>query len=73
MTGRAGVEPIRVDCVGAGCDPCRTRIDGFSYNFGRYVGMCAMCGQWLDITADGQVEPHQRDDVLAMIERGDFG
>jgi hypothetical protein len=75
MTARAGMEPIRVVCEGAGCSPIRTTIDPatFSYTGGIYVGLCSMCGQWIVVTDEGMVGEHRRDDVLAMIERGDFG
>jgi hypothetical protein len=32
---------------------------------------CQMCGRW-DQTVDGIVLDHDRADVLAMLERGDF-
>lgn len=35
--------------------------------------MCCMCGQWFDREAGVVVPAHDRDDVLARIERGDFG
>ncbi len=67
-------DPILVDCEGSG-------HDGHALS-GRV--MCAMCGQWVDIAVRIDIEQrtgwirqhiavdHQRRDILAMIERGDF-
>jgi hypothetical protein len=33
---------------------------------------CTMCGQIVSIVG-GLLAPHQRPDILAMIDRGDFG
>lgn len=77
MTG-AGNDPIRVDCEAAGCPPVRVTTDPatFSTNGGMLHGMCPMCGQFVPIPLGHDINvmpPHERDDVLAMIERGDFG
>jgi len=56
-------EPIMIPCEGAGCPPATTV--GIS-------GMCAMCGRWW-VTESGAIPRHQRDDLIARIERGDFG
>lgn len=57
-------EPILVDCVGSGAR-------------GHWLGnsvMCPMCGGQFRPTDNVMTVPdHQRDDVLAMIDRGDFG
>lgn len=71
-------EPIRIPCEGSDCighgEGCR---------FGAKVldppvpvTMCVMCGQHVDaeITPGGfRALAHDRDDVLAMIARGDYG
>ena len=36
------------------------------------VGMCAMCGQAVPLHDDGTATAHDRRDILAMIDRGDF-
>lgn len=64
---------ILIDCEGSGY-PVQSlhRTVGGGYLF----GMCAMCGQEVDVepdaASDGVAAHHQRDDVLARIERGDF-
>lgn len=68
-------DPIMVRCEGSGCPPIRTTIDPatFSYNGGLYVGMCSMCGSWQPVVPDADfIGEHQRQNVLAMLERGDF-
>lgn len=56
-------EPIWVSCEGSGYPPC-----AFPHV---HEGMCAMCGRWKPL--DGLVlSEHQRPDILAMIDRGDF-
>lgn len=57
-------DPIRVLCEGRGFR---------GNNPGRIGASCAMCGQWMPLTAEGVMPDHERDDVLAMIDRGDFG
>jgi hypothetical protein len=37
------------------------------------VGLCSMCGRTHALDGDGKVIAHDRDDVIAMIQRGDFG
>jgi hypothetical protein len=60
-------EPIWINCEGSGCDAAR--------------GYCPMCGLGtpnvdpLPIVSNGEfvlIADHQRQDILAMIERGDF-
>lgn len=36
-------------------------------------GMCQMCGQVRSLNEDGTMPPHNRKDIVAMIDRGDFG
>ena len=61
-------EPIRIPCEGSGCPPA-TRAGGLSHE-----GMCAMCGRWYPLLNVRPVlSDHERDDILAMLERGDFG
>lgn len=56
---------IRVACEGAGCPPARS--------WGGY-GICAMCGRLVLLAAPSAlVSTHKRDDVMAMLTRGDFG
>jgi hypothetical protein len=56
-------EPILIDCEGAGCPPAG-RIE--------VAGMCSMCGGFDFMLPDGTMPPHQRQDIIAMIARGDF-
>jgi hypothetical protein len=53
--------PIRVRCEGSACPPA---FPG--------VAICPMCGQVIAL-ADGTLVAHDRDDLLAMLARGDFG
>lgn len=61
-------DPIFVDCRGGG-HPGYLFDDGWM--------MCAICG-WQteypepDMASDGVVPEHQRKDLSAMVERGDF-
>jgi len=32
-----------------------------------------MCGQWVDVNAYDEAVWHYRDDIIARINRGDFG
>lgn len=80
--GRAFVSPapLRIDCEGSGCPGHGKRasvdyLDRVEF----FLTMCAMCGRNVEASpcSDGRERmialPHQRDDVLAMIERGDYG
>jgi hypothetical protein len=58
-------EPIRIPCEGSGCPPNMVLTKG--------VGLCSMCGRTHALDGDGKVIAHDRDDVIAMIQRGDFG
>lgn len=53
-------EPIVIRCEGSNQPPAS-----------RYYPICAMCGGVYLIT-NGLVAEHNRDDTLAMLERGDF-
>lgn len=55
--------PILIHCDGSGCA---------GHDFGSQV-MCSLCGQMLTPTESGKVPGHQRDDIIARINRGDFG
>lgn len=35
--------------------------------------ICAMCGQPVEIDGVGLVPDHERQDIIAMVKRGDFG
>ena len=39
---------------------------------GDSLGMCKMCGMVFNVDSDGNAPQHTRQDILAMIERGDF-
>lgn len=56
--------PLRILCEGSDC-PTHVALHG--------QGMCAMCGRIVNYYDNGRAVPHDRDDVLAMIERGDYG
>jgi hypothetical protein len=62
---RSRPEPIRIPCEGSGCPPNMVLTKG--------VGLCSMCGRTHALDGDGKVIAHDRDDVIAMIQRGDFG
>jgi len=57
-------EPLRIPCEGSGC-PVRTPW--------MIAGFCGMCGLLVDCDRDGNAVAHDRNDVLAMLERGDYG
>lgn len=60
VTAQPSGAPILIDCEGSGCPPASPLYP-----------ICAMCGQHAPL--DGEVVvPHQRDDVLARLTRGDF-
>lgn len=54
-------EPILIRCEGS---------EGAGNRVGSAVG-CAMCGRWF--SSIDVVPEHERDDILARIDRGDFG
>jgi hypothetical protein len=51
--------PIKVPCEGSGVPLHKN-------------GMCTMCGGFPGLSVVG-AKPHDRDDIIAMIKRGDFG
>lgn len=57
-------DPIRIPCEGAGC-----RV----LPFAQVSGLCPMCGRHVASDQAGDALPHERDDVLAMLTRGDYG
>lgn len=59
-------DPILVDCEGSACPVHHTPPFLGS-------GICSMCGQIVACYIDGTALDHQRDDVLARLDRGDFG
>lgn len=63
----AEVSAITVACEGSDC-PIHKRAQFMT------LGVCSMCGEWvIGVGRDYDVaEPHERKDVLAMINRGDF-
>lgn len=57
-------EPILIPCEGSGARGHITFGDD-------YVVLCAMCGK--TFWATGSIVPqHDRNDILAMLQRGDF-
>ena len=58
---------IWIPCEGGGY-PAAGRQPNTFFTY----GTCAMCGQWIPTTSDGRVIRHNRDDIIARIERGDF-
>lgn len=58
-------DPILITCEGNGSPVHRHGPAAFS-------GICPMCGQVVACYGEGVAFAHQRDDVLARIERGDF-
>lgn len=57
-------DPLRIHCEGSACPPCAVSWDGNV--------MCAMCGVWHPADVNGRLVLHDRNDILAMIARGDF-
>lgn len=55
--------PIRVPCEGSGCPVHHPYLNG---------GMCAMCGVTVTCSDEGIAFDHERNDILAMLDRGDF-
>ena len=55
--------PIRVECEGSECPTHYPAMNG---------GICSMCGVIVTCRDDGTALPHKRNDVLAMLARGDF-
>lgn len=61
--------PIRIKCEGSKC-PAHLLVPSTIRNQQR--GMCPMCGSHVQCGPDGRTYRHDRDDILAMIDRGDF-
>ena len=64
-------DPIRIPCEGS------NRI-GHAYLGTSKVALCKMCGELRPAHRRPEfyalvVDEHDRDDILAMIERGDYG
>ena len=55
---------IRIPCEGSGC-PTHYPVMN--------AGVCSMCGVTVTCRDDGRAWPHDRNDILAMLDRGDFG
>ena len=43
-----------------------------THDHGHALGTCSMCGQMVVTEDDGTAYTHNRQDVLAMLARGDF-
>ena len=54
---------IRIACEGS---------DNVAHSLKMNGGICAMCGVIVACRDDGTAWPHERNDILAMLERGDF-
>lgn len=62
--------PIRIRCEGSGHP---THAIGAPLLAGAPSGtICTMCGSPVAVDRYGIASAHQRDDILAMIDRGDF-
>ncbi len=57
--------PIMIQCEGSG-SPTHALMCGTD-------GICKMCGQVIGIDVGEVAVPHERPDLMAMIDRGDFG
>lgn len=57
-------EPILIECEG-------NDQPALLPNFAQ--GICPMCGRMTVLQSNGNTIRHMREDVLAMLERGDFG
>ena len=56
-------EPIVIPCEGSCCP---------THHHGQALGVCSMCGVLVLTDDDGTAWRHDRQDVLAMLHRGDF-
>lgn len=59
-------EPILIHCEGSG-------VRGHEVICPSSHAMCVMCGRIKPMDEHGKVVEHDRDDILARINRGDFG
>lgn len=57
---------LRVRCEGSGSVPVAKELTSNQ-------GLCGSCGEVVTLDQLGRCVEHQRDDLLAMLERGDFG
>ena len=66
--------PILIDCEGAGC-PTHRKIGHrlLAASEAGHHGICAMCGRIVEVDVVGKAVDHQREDIVAMLARGDFG
>lgn len=64
------VVPIQIDCEGSNA---RAHPIAGSGGNGFTFGICAMCGKTVWCNEDGTAPSHQREDIIAMLNRGDFG
>lgn len=55
-------EPILIPCEGSGQPG----------HYPDVTAMCKMCGRWHFVDAHDNLVPHDRPDIIAMIDRGDF-
>lgn len=58
---------ILIPCEGSGYQPTGCRHIGYTY------GVCAMCGGSYQLADGGVMPDHERDDIIARLDRGDFG
>ena len=58
--------PLRVRCEGSGVPPVAKELT-------TNQGLCGACGEVVPIDQLGRCADHDRDDLLAMLQRGDFG
>jgi hypothetical protein len=64
--------PLVVVCEGSWCPTHRGRIVELLGRLSENTGMCSMCGQLVVCDDDGVAGPHDRPDILAMLDRGDY-
>lgn len=64
-------DPIMVDCDAG---PHQPHYLNSAILLGAPTGwICRACGESVEVDGSGYTTPHRRPDVLAMIERGDYG
>lgn len=63
--------PIVIPCEGSGT-AVHARAEFLAAGHS-HLGMCPMCGRAVRTTRAGLAYAHDRHDIVAMIERGDFG
>jgi hypothetical protein len=63
-------DPIMMDCVAGE----RPHYLSAPILVGAPSGiLCRACGQEVEVDEEGLTKPHRTEDVLAMLERGDYG